>query len=105
MHSGKFNWTYVLGTGLMDPLYLGKTVIVHEGKNDAQKWLDLIQKHEATIFIGVPTIYRQILQKTSTTGAELPSHNVRAAKAAPVATTSATSISSSFFLSMARLAP
>jgi len=73
MHSGKFNWTYVLGTGLMDPLYLGKTVIVHEGKNDAQKWLDLIQKHAATIFIGVPTIYRQILQKTSTTGAELPS--------------------------------
>jgi acetyl-CoA synthetase len=35
MHSGKFNWTYVLGSGLMDPLYLGKTVIVHEGKNDA----------------------------------------------------------------------
>lgn len=73
MHSGKFNWTYVLGTGLMDPLYLGKTVIVHEGKNDAQKWLDLIQKHAATIFIGVPTIYRQILQKTTTTGAQLPS--------------------------------
>ena len=73
MHSGKFNWTYVLGTGLMDPLYLGKTVIVHEGKNDAQKWLDLIQKHQATIFIGVPTIYRQILQKTTTTGEQLSS--------------------------------
>jgi acyl-coenzyme A synthetase/AMP-(fatty) acid ligase len=73
MHSGKFNWTYVLGTGLMDPLYLGKTVIVHEGKNDAQKWLDLIQKHQATIFIGVPTIYRQILQKTTTSKEQLPS--------------------------------
>jgi acetyl-CoA synthetase len=73
MHSGKFNWTYVLGSGLMDPLYLGKTVIVHEGKNDAQVWLDLIQKHQATIFIGVPTIYRQILQKTSATQAEIPS--------------------------------
>jgi acyl-coenzyme A synthetase/AMP-(fatty) acid ligase len=73
MHSGKFNWTYVLGTGLMDPLYLGKTVIVHEGKNDAQKWLDLIQKHQATIFIGVPTIYRQILQKTTIDGSQLPS--------------------------------
>jgi len=73
MHSGKFNWTYVLGTGLMDPLYLGKTVIVHEGKNDAQKWLDLIQKHQATIFIGVPTIYRQLLQKTTAAQAELPS--------------------------------
>ncbi len=73
MHSGKFNWTYVLGTGLMDPLYLGKTVIVHEGKNDAQKWLDLIQKYQATIFIGVPTIYRQLLQKTTAGQAELPS--------------------------------
>jgi acetyl-CoA synthetase len=73
MHSGKFNWTYVLGSGLMDPLYLGKTVIVHEGKNDAQVWLDLIQKHQATIFIGVPTIYRQILQKTTAIAAEIPS--------------------------------
>ncbi|MGP1717865.1 MAG: acyl-CoA synthetase [Methylophilus sp.] len=73
MHSGKFNWTYVLGTGLMDPLYLGKTVIVHEGKNDAQKWLELIAKHEATIFIGVPTIYRQLLQKTTATQADVPS--------------------------------
>jgi acyl-coenzyme A synthetase/AMP-(fatty) acid ligase len=73
MHSGKFNWTYVLGSGLMDPLYLGKTVIVHEGKNDAQQWLDLIQKHQATIFIGVPTIYRQILQKTTATNSDLSS--------------------------------
>ncbi len=73
MHSGKFNWTYVLGSGLMDPLYLGKTVIVHEGKNDALVWLNLIQKHQATIFIGVPTIYRQILQKTSATKEDLPS--------------------------------
>ena len=73
MHSGKFNWTYVLGSGLMDPLSLGKTVIVHEGKNDAQVWLDLIKKHQATIFIGVPTIYRQILQKTTATAAEIPS--------------------------------
>jgi acyl-coenzyme A synthetase/AMP-(fatty) acid ligase len=73
MHSGKFNWTYVLGSGLMDPLYLGKTVIVHEGKNDAQKWIDLIQKHQATIFIGVPTIYRQVLQKTMARQADMPS--------------------------------
>ncbi len=73
MHSGKFNWTYVLGSGLMDPLFLGKTVIVHEGKNDAQKWLDLIKKHEATIFIGVPTIYRQILQKTNAAKDNIPS--------------------------------
>ena len=73
LHSGKFNWTYVLGSGLMDPLYRGKTVIVHEGKNDAHLWTRLIAKHKATIFIGVPTIYRQIVQKTETTKAEVPS--------------------------------
>jgi acetyl-CoA synthetase len=73
MHSGKFNWTYVLGTGLMDPLYLGKTVIVHEGKNDADTWIRLIAKHKATIFIGVPTIYRQLIQKTKAGHADVPS--------------------------------
>lgn len=73
MHSGKFNWTYVLGSGLMDPLYLGKTVIVHEGKNDADLWTRLIAKHSATIFVGVPTIYRQIIQKSKASQADVPS--------------------------------
>ena len=73
MHSGKFNWTYVLGSGLMDPLYLGKTVIVHEGRNDATTWPRLIRKHAATIFIGVPTIYRQIIQKTEFSRTDVPS--------------------------------
>jgi acetyl-CoA synthetase len=54
----------VLGSALMDPLFRGKTVIAHEGRNDAATWPRLIAKHGATIFIGVPTIYRQILQKT-----------------------------------------
>ncbi len=73
MHSGKFNWTYVLGSGLMDPLYLGKTVIVHEGKNDAHTWTNLIAKHHATIFVGVPTIFRQIIQKTKMLAIDVPS--------------------------------
>ncbi len=72
VHSGKFNWTYVLGSALMDPLYRGKTVIAHEGRNDAATWPRLIAKHGATIFIGVPTIYRQILQKTAFTRADVP---------------------------------
>ena len=73
LHSGKFNWTYVLGSALMDPLYRGKTVIAHEGRNDAATWPRLIAKHGATIFIGVPTVYRQILQKTAAGSAEVPS--------------------------------
>ncbi|NVJ68346.1 MAG: acyl-CoA synthetase [Gammaproteobacteria bacterium] len=73
MHSGKFNWTYVLGSALMDPLLHGHTVIAYEGKNDANTWPQLIQKHKCSIFIGVPTIYRQIIQKTSFTANDLPS--------------------------------
>jgi len=72
VHSGKFNWTYVLGSALMDPLFHGKTVIAHEGRNDAGTWPRLIAKHGATIFIGVPTVYRQILQKTAFTKADVP---------------------------------
>ncbi|HEY2630040.1 MAG TPA: acyl-CoA synthetase [Usitatibacter sp.] len=72
VHSGKFNWTYVLGSALMDPLARGKTVIAHEGRNDAATWPRLIAKHSATIFIGVPTIYRQILQKTEFKRADVP---------------------------------
>ncbi len=73
LHSGKFNWTYVLGSALMDPLFQGKTVIVHEGKNDAALWPKLIKQHQCTIFIGVPTIYRQIIQKTDFNAKDVPS--------------------------------
>lgn len=73
MHSGKFNWTYVLGSALMDPLYRGHTVIAYEGDNDATTWVKLIKKHNCTIFIGVPTIYRQIVQKTDYTIEDCPS--------------------------------
>ncbi len=73
MHSGKFNWTYVLGSALMDPLFNGHTVIAYEGANDASTWVNLIKKHNCTIFIGVPTIYRQIIQKTEFTINDCPS--------------------------------
>ena len=72
VHSGKFNWTYVLGTALMDPLYQGKTVIAYEGRNEARVWPELIARHGATIFIGVPTVFRQIIQKTGFGAADVP---------------------------------
>jgi acyl-coenzyme A synthetase/AMP-(fatty) acid ligase len=46
---------------------------VHEGKNDDNLWTRLIAKHEATIFIGVPTIYSQLLQKTEASKSDVPS--------------------------------
>jgi acetyl-CoA synthetase len=72
LHAGKYNWTYVLGTGLMDPLFRGHTAIVCEGAMDAPAWPRRIARHAATIFIAVPTVYRQILQKTTAIGADVP---------------------------------
>jgi acetyl-CoA synthetase len=72
LHCGKFNWTYVLGTAMMDPFYWGKTVIVSEGRNDAHTWPRLIARHHATVFIGVPTIFRQILAKTACGKGDVP---------------------------------
>src|SRR6185436_19290634 len=72
LHAGRLNWTYVLGTGMMDPLYRGHTAILAEGASDASRWLELLARHAATTFIAVPTIYRQILEKTAATGADVP---------------------------------
>ena len=86
LHAGKYNWTYVLGTGLMDPLHRGHTAIVCEGGTDAPAWPRRIKRHRATVFIAVPTIYRQILQKTTCLGADVPTlrHCMSAGEALPV---------------------
>lgn len=73
LHSGHFNWTYVLGTGMMDPLYRGHTAILHEGTREAAIWPRLVAKHDATIFIGVPTLYRQVIQHTPFGRTHVPS--------------------------------
>jgi acetyl-CoA synthetase len=73
LHAGKYNWTYTLGTGLMDPLFRGHTTIVCEGSTDAALWPARIARHAATTFIAVPTVYRQILQKTAAGAADVPS--------------------------------
>lgn len=72
LHSGKFNWTYVLGTGMMDPLFRGHTAILYEGPADPAVWPRLIARHGATTFIGVPTLYRQIVQRTGCSGPDVP---------------------------------
>ena len=52
LHSGKFNWTYVLGTALMDPIFTGgKTVIVYEGNPHAELWPKLIVRHQCTFLL------------------------------------------------------
>lgn len=62
MHAGAFNWTYTLGTGLLDPWTKGATALIPaQGVEHAQIAL-LLKRHEATIFAAAPGVYRNILK-------------------------------------------
>jgi len=66
LHAGAFNWTYTLGTGLMDPWTLGATALIPEPGTDSRALPLLLKRHDATIFAAAPGVYRQLLR------AELP---------------------------------
>jgi acyl-coenzyme A synthetase/AMP-(fatty) acid ligase len=62
LHTGAFNWTYTLGTGLCDPFANGATAVVYTGPRDAGVWARLIAAHGVTIMASVPGLYRQMLR-------------------------------------------
>ncbi|MEP1537734.1 MAG: class I adenylate-forming enzyme family protein [Paracoccaceae bacterium] len=62
LHAGAFNWTYTLGTGLMDPWTLGATALIPAPDTPAADLLTLVAKHKATIFAAAPGVYRQALR-------------------------------------------
>ncbi|MDO8882153.1 MAG: class I adenylate-forming enzyme family protein [Pseudotabrizicola sp.] len=64
LHAGAFNWTYTLGTGLMDPWCVGATALIPGTGVEAADLPALIQRHEATIFAAAPGVYRQMLRAT-----------------------------------------
>jgi acyl-coenzyme A synthetase/AMP-(fatty) acid ligase len=61
LHTGAFNWTYTLGTGLFDPWANGASSIVYTGPRDRSIWLKLIDELQPTIMASVPALYRQML--------------------------------------------
>jgi acetyl-CoA synthetase len=65
LHAGAFNWTFTLGTGLTDPWANGTTSIIYTGEKDPALWPRLIARTGATLFAGVPGVYRQILKYAS----------------------------------------
>ncbi len=62
LHAGAFNWTYTLGTGLLDPWAAGATAIVAADRPEPGDWPGIIAGERATIFAAVPGVYRQILR-------------------------------------------
>src|SRR6056297_437286 len=61
LHAGAFNWTYTLGTGLMDPWTMGATALIPEPGIDPAQLPLLLKRHDATIFAAAPGVYRKML--------------------------------------------
>lgn len=62
LHAGALNWTYTLGTGLMDPWARGATALVFGGVAERHVWPALIAAHRPTIFAAAPGVFRQIAE-------------------------------------------
>ncbi|WP_375571010.1 class I adenylate-forming enzyme family protein [Seohaeicola saemankumensis] len=61
LHAGAFNWTYTLGTGLMDPWSVGATALIPAEGVAIEALPQLLADHGATIFAAAPGVYRKIL--------------------------------------------
>ncbi|GAA6187189.1 class I adenylate-forming enzyme family protein [Litorivita sp. NS0012-18] len=61
LHAGGFNWTFTLGTGLMDPWSLGATALIPAEGTDPATLPDLLREHKASIFAAAPGVYRKML--------------------------------------------
>lgn len=87
LHAGAFNWTYTLGVGLVDPWAVGATTVLYNGPRDIQVWPKLLEKHRATMFAAVPTLYRQILKYCDLAAHDLSAfrHGATAGEALPPA--------------------
>lgn len=62
LHAGGFNWTYTLGTGLMDPWSAGATALIAPKGLSANEVPDILRANEISVFAAVPGIYRAILK-------------------------------------------
>ncbi len=60
LHAGAFNWTYTLGTGLMDPWAIGATALIPQSGTSLPL---MLKRFDATIFAAAPGVYRQILKQ------------------------------------------
>lgn len=65
LHAGAFNWTFTLGTGLMDPWSVGATALIPAEGVPLEQLPNLLRGHEATLFAAAPGVYRKILQQKS----------------------------------------
>ncbi|MDG3039928.1 class I adenylate-forming enzyme family protein [Roseicyclus marinus] len=61
LHAGAFNWTFTLGTGLLDPWSIGATALIPAPGTAPETLPLLLRRHDATILAAAPGIFRKLL--------------------------------------------
>jgi acyl-coenzyme A synthetase/AMP-(fatty) acid ligase len=62
LHAGAMNWTYTLGTGLLDPWSVGATALVPAPGTTPAALPALLARSQATVFAAAPGVFRQMLR-------------------------------------------
>ncbi len=78
MHAGAFNWTYTLGTGLMDPWTIGATALIPTSGIAPEQLPLLLRRHDVTIFAAAPGVYRKITKGNKATALPKLRHGLTA---------------------------
>lgn len=60
LHAGALNWSFTLGTGLLDPWTIGATALIPADGVDLSALPLLLKRHDATIFAAAPGVYRKL---------------------------------------------
>lgn len=62
LHAGAFNWTFTLGTGLMDPWTMGATALIPAPGTAIEQIPLLAARHGASILAAAPGVFRRMLR-------------------------------------------
>jgi len=89
LHAGAFNWTYTMGTGLMDPWTVGATALIPAPGTPPASLGSLLLAHDATIFAAAPGVYRQMLDRSTLPDLPHLRHALSAGEKLPAATQTA----------------
>lgn len=62
LHAGAFNWTFTLGTGLLDPWTAGATALIPAEGVDAAQLPLLLRRFDVTLVAAAPGLFRRMLR-------------------------------------------
>jgi len=60
-HTGDLNWIFPLGNGFLYPWRHGFSTFIYDGRFNAERWFELIEKYKITNLASVPTAYRMFV--------------------------------------------